>query len=170
MQEDIPEILRYLKENREFLVPFEPTQPIDFYTRDYWRSSITRSFQQFQNGQALRLFLFEQSNPKVVIGTANFTNFVYYPFYCCSLGYGLAEAKQGKGFMQEALEAGIRYVFAQMQCHRIQANYMPHNQRSGNLLKRLGFTIEGQAKDYLLINGVWQDHVLTSLTNPHWSI
>ncbi|MCA2465422.1 30S ribosomal protein S5 alanine N-acetyltransferase, partial [Vibrio alginolyticus] len=32
----------------------------------------------------------------------------------------------------------------------------------------VGFSKEGYAKDYLLINGEWQDHVLTSLTNPHW--
>jgi ribosomal-protein-alanine N-acetyltransferase len=31
------------------------------------------------------------------------------------------------------------------------ANYMPHNQRSGDLLARLGFEKEGYAKDYLLI-------------------
>lgn len=52
--------------------------------------------------------------------------------------------------------------------HRIMANYMPHNQRSGALLARLGFEREGYAKDYLLIDGKWQDHVLTALTNKEW--
>jgi ribosomal-protein-alanine N-acetyltransferase len=45
------------------------------------------------------------------------------------------------------------------------ANYMPANERSGKLLKRLGFTVEGYARDYLFIAGAWQDHVLTSLAN-----
>lgn len=48
------------------------------------------------------------------------------------------------------------------------ANYMPHNQRSGNLLRRLGFVVEGYARDYLLINGRWEDHIQTSLINPNW--
>ncbi|EFE23404.1 hypothetical protein EDWATA_01566, partial [Edwardsiella tarda ATCC 23685] len=48
-------------------------------------------------------------------------------------------------------------------------NYMPHNQRSGALLQRLGFEKEGYAKNYLLINGKWQDHVLTALTTPDWT-
>jgi ribosomal-protein-alanine N-acetyltransferase len=48
------------------------------------------------------------------------------------------------------------------------ANYMPHNERSKNVLKRLGFVQEGYAKEYLLINGQWQDHILTSITNPQW--
>lgn len=33
----------------------------------------------------------------------------------------------------------------------------------------LGFKVEGYAYDYLLINGRWEDHVLTSLTNPAWT-
>jgi ribosomal-protein-alanine N-acetyltransferase len=46
------------------------------------------------------------------------------------------------------------------------ANYMPRNARSGDLLARLGFTVEGKASQYLQINGVWEDHVLTSRINP----
>ena len=41
--------------------------------------------------------------------------------------------------------------------------------RSGALLARLGFEKEGYAKDYLLIDGQWRDHVLTALTTPDWS-
>jgi ribosomal-protein-alanine N-acetyltransferase len=48
------------------------------------------------------------------------------------------------------------------------ANYMPHNTRSAAVLKRLGFVIEGQASDYVRINGQWRDHVLTSLVNRAW--
>ena len=40
---------------------------------------------------------------------------------------------------------------------------------SGALLARLGFEKEGYAKDYLLIDGQWRDHVLTALTTPDWS-
>ena len=80
----------------------------------------------------------------------------------------MAEAEQGKGYMTEGLKSAIDYVFQELNLHRVMANYMPHNQRSGNVLKRLGFVVEGYARDYLLINGKWQDHILTSLTNPHW--
>ncbi len=51
--------------------------------------------------------------------------------------------------------------------HRIMANYMPHNQRSGGAAGAwLGFEKEGYAKDYLLIDGQRRDHVLTALTTP----
>ena len=52
--------------------------------------------------------------------------------------------------------------------HRIIAAYLPHNQRSGKLLKQLGFVVEGYARDDLMINGQWQDHILTSLINHNW--
>jgi ribosomal-protein-alanine N-acetyltransferase len=28
--------------------------------------------------------------------------------------------------------------------------------------------VEGYARDYLLINGRWEDHVLTGIVNPDW--
>ena len=70
--------------------------------------------------------------------------------------------------MFEALTAAIRYMQRTQHIHRIMANYMPHNQRSGDLLARLGFEKEGYAKNYLLIDGQWPDHVLTALTTPDW--
>jgi ribosomal-protein-alanine N-acetyltransferase len=49
------------------------------------------------------------------------------------------------------------------------ANYLPQNERSARVLKGLGFVVEGYAKDYLYIDGRWQDHVLTALTNERWA-
>jgi ribosomal-protein-alanine N-acetyltransferase len=84
------------------------------------------------------------------------------------LGYSLAAVEQGKGYMTEALKVAINFVFTELNLHRIMAAYIPHNQRSGLLLKRLGFGVEGYARDYLMINDQWQDHILTSLINPNW--
>jgi ribosomal-protein-alanine N-acetyltransferase len=49
------------------------------------------------------------------------------------------------------------------------AGYVPHNIRSAAVLRRAGFTVEGYARDYILINGRWEDHILTAITNPDWS-
>lgn len=84
----------------------------------------------------------------------------------CYMGYALGPGAQGKGYMVEAARAGIEFMFDRVGLHRIMANYMPDNRRSAAVLSRLGFTVEGSAKDYLFLNGAWQDHVLTSLTSP----
>ncbi|WP_258546831.1 GNAT family N-acetyltransferase [Psychromonas sp. B3M02] len=69
--------------------------------------------------------------------------------------------------MFEMLQESIEYAFITADLHRIMANYMPSNIRSGHLLTRLGFEKEGLAKSYLKIAGSWQDHVLTSKINPN---
>lgn len=167
-QQDIPEVLNYYLENQEFLEPFEPVRPRNFYTREFWSQHIEKSLIEYGYDRSLRLFFFKKTDPTKVIGTANFTSMNQGVSYSCNLGYSLAESEQGKGYMTEALEVSIRYLFDDLNMHRINANYMPHNRRSGNVLKRLGFTVEGYARDYLLINGKWEDHILTSLINPDW--
>jgi ribosomal-protein-alanine N-acetyltransferase len=67
--------------------------------------------------------------------------------------------------MSEALRATIAHVFGTLKLHRIMANHLPENTRSAALLKKLGFAVEGYARDYLFIAGAWRDHVLTALTN-----
>jgi ribosomal-protein-alanine N-acetyltransferase len=47
------------------------------------------------------------------------------------------------------------------------ATYTNENQRSAALLDSLGFEKEGYAKSYLNITGVWEDHVLSAMVNPH---
>ena len=114
----------------------------------------------------MRLVLFERHRPKgAVVGVCNFSNFVRGPFQACYLGYSLDHRFEGRGLMMEALRASTAYAFEQLRLHRIMANYIPTNERSGRLLRRLGFVPEGYARDYLLIDGRWQDHILTSLTN-----
>ncbi|MBE8970045.1 GNAT family N-acetyltransferase [Nostocales cyanobacterium LEGE 12452] len=170
IHEDIPQILKYFIDNKTYLTPFYPLWADGFFTEEYWQYQIENSFLEFINGQSLKLFVFTKKNPTVVIGTVNFSNFVRGVAHFCYVGYSLAENKQGKGYMTEGLKSATQYLFQELNFHRVMANYMPHNRRSGNVLKRLGFVVEGYARDYLLINGQWEDHILTSLTNPHWKV
>jgi ribosomal-protein-alanine N-acetyltransferase len=103
-----------------------------------------------------------------MLGTISFSNISRFPFYACNVGYSLAEQAQGKQIMTRALKMACDYMFNEQNLHRVMASYMPHNKRSEAVLQRLGFVHEGQAKDYLLIDGQWQDHNLTSLVNPNW--
>ena len=96
-QEDIPAIVAHLVESRDFLVPFEPIRPPDFYDRGFWRQQVIRSFQQYQAGHALRLFVFERDAPKVVIGSINFNNFIHYHFIVVVLAIALPNQSRGLG-------------------------------------------------------------------------
>ena len=166
--DDIHAIINYYISNTAHLAPFEPIRAEDFYTESYWCQEVEARLDAFNADQSLKLFLFEKEHSKVIIGSINFANFVRGVFQSCTLGYSVALAFEGKGYMSEALKLAISYVFAQLNMHRIVAAYLTDNQRSGLLLKRLGFVVEGYARDYLMINGQWQDHILTSLINHNW--
>jgi ribosomal-protein-alanine N-acetyltransferase len=159
-------LLAFYAENRAHLDPWSPPYPEGFFTEVYWRDRIAASHDEFRAGTAIRFVLVERADPDGhVVGNVNLTQIARGPFQACYLGYGLDGRFVGKGYMFEALTAVIRYIFDELRLHRIMANYLPTNERSGNLLRRLGFTVEGYARDYLFINGAWRDHILTSLTN-----
>jgi|SRR5947209_19071257 len=161
-----PRLLDYVVENREHHAPWSPPLPEKFFTEKYWRDRLRWAREEFRRSESLRLVIFRRNDSGGrVVGTCNFTNFIRGPFQACYLGYLLDKDAVGKGMMYEALTAAIRYLFNELQMHRVMANYMPRNERSGRLLRRLGFTVEGYARDYLLIAGNWEDHVLTALTN-----
>lgn len=160
-------VASYFRENDAFLEPWSPPAPPGWLTDGYWRARLRASREEVRAGSSLRLFLFPRDEPEgPVLGTCNFTQISRGPFQACYLGYGLAERRQGQGLMREALACALQHVFQRLRLHRVMANHMPHNERSARLLRRLGFVVEGYARDYLFVNGAWRDHVLTSLTNP----
>jgi len=160
---DVPAIIDYYRSNRRHLAPWEPVRPESFFTEDHWRRQVRGNAREFRQGRSMRLFMFDG---KRVIGTVSFTNITRGALQGCTLGYSLDSREQGRGYMTESLRGAIRYAFRMLKLHRIMANYMPGNRRSARVLRRLGFRVEGRARQYLLIAGRWEDHVLTSLVNP----
>jgi ribosomal-protein-alanine N-acetyltransferase len=165
---DVPVLLRYYRENADHLAPTSPLVPPDFLTDAFWLRQVARNNDDFAYGRAVKLVLFDTSEPGRMIGQISLNNIVHGAAYFCDLGYSLAEDRQGHGLMQEGLVSVIRYAFDELGLHRVKAAYLPTNERSGRVLRRLGFVIEGYARDYLLIQGRWQDQILTGLTNANW--
>ena len=162
---DISSILNYVQRNQTRLAPLEPERPLDFYTAEYWRNYLSKARREFNRGTALRLLVLPRQSQEV-IGMINFSQIFQGPFQACYLGYSLDQAWEGRGIMFEALQCALKYVFQKMGLHRVMANFVPENERSGRLLARLGFQVEGTAPNYLQIGGQWREHVLTALTRP----
>ncbi len=164
--DDATDVLYYSLTNRAHLQPWEPERSDDFFTLAAARSRLEGMQQQMVAGSALHWMIRDKDN-HAVVGQCGFSNIVRGPFQACHLGFSAAAAAQGRGYMQEALECAIAFVFEHYGLHRVMANYRPENVRSGKLLARLGFEIEGHARAYLKINGQWADHVLTSRIAEH---
>ena len=160
---DGAEYARYYIENRDFLQPFSPTFNAEIFNARDWEGSISVIERHLVQGTAVRFAIFLDG---LLIGVSNYTDVKGSPLHAAILGYTLSQSHQGQGLMQEALEATLHHMFYTRNLHRVSANYMPRNERSGRLLRKLGFQVEGYARDYLLIDGKWEDHVLTSKLHP----
>lgn len=161
-----PAYLDFYVRNRERLKPWDPERSTGFYTEAFWRRQLHLNRRDFDEDLAVRFGIFERERPERLAGVANFSNLVRGCFQACHLGYTLDGELEGRGIMQEALQAALGYAFRELDLHRVMANYQPKNERSGRLLERLGFEKEGFARGYLRIDGAWRDHVLTALVRP----
>ena len=160
---DLKKISDFIDRNKEHLTPWENQIVIDL------SSQLTDWIRDVEEGCSIRFFLFHKDDPEKLIGMINFTQIFRGGFQACYLGYKIDKEFEGKGYMFKALKKGIEYMFGKEKIHRIMSNFMPHNDRSASVLLRLGFVIEGYAKNYLKINGEWQDHILTALNYERWT-
>lgn len=161
------QVLAYFVRNRDHLEPWEPERPPGFYTRRFWAERLERNRVEMQADQSVRLFLRRRDTVRhEVIGSCSINNILRGAFQSGRLGYGIDARCEGLGMMSEALRRVIAYAFDELGLHRLRASYQPMNERSGRLLTRLGFEIEGYARNYLFIAGAWRDHVLAALRNP----
>lgn len=167
-ESDAGAILDFCLRNQKHLEPTSPKKVEGFYTEPFWIERIQKAKEAFQAETSLNLYLFTKGADQNVVGTVSFTQMFRGPFQACYLGYGIDRECEGKGLMFEGTKESVRFVFDELNFHRLMANHLPENKRSANLLKRLGFLVEGTAPEYLLINGEWRDHVLNSLTNRNW--
>jgi len=158
-------MLTFRMENKDHLTQWEPKRPPEYYTLPFWQAQFRAAIREFRRGASVCLAILSKDELEV-LGVCNYTNIIRGTFEAAHLGYALAEKHQGKGIMFEAVESSKGYIFDELKLHRIMANYLPRNRRSAALLKKLGFEIEGEAKKLLKINGVWEDHITTSLINP----
>ncbi|MGY3569471.1 GNAT family N-acetyltransferase [Vibrio paucivorans] len=160
-------IAGYFNRNKEHLKVWEPRREAAFYSVSGWAQKLIKLHELHGLGLGYYLLIIDSSS-KQMLGTISFSNLTRFPLHSCNVGYSLDAEAQGRGVMTRALKLAVNYMFSIQNMHRISAGYMPNNERSASVLKKVGFSKEGFAKDYLLINGAWQDHVLTSMINPNW--
>jgi ribosomal-protein-alanine N-acetyltransferase len=163
---DLAELIAaYRLRNSEHFAMCSPLRPDAYHHPDAWRARLQSLLASPQSERSAFGFALQQPDVPQIIGHVDFTQIARGAFQSCYLGYGIDRHFEGRGLMFEALRAAIDSAFS-TGLHRIQANHLPTNTRSATLLSRLGFHTEGHARNYLFINGQWQDHTMTALLNP----
>jgi ribosomal-protein-alanine N-acetyltransferase len=103
-----------------------------------------------------------------IIGAINLSQIFRGGFQNAYLGYYVGAPYAGQGYMTEALRLMLRYAFAELKLHRLEANIQPQNHASIALVKRAGFSREGFSPRYLKIFGRWRDHERWAIIAEDW--
>lgn len=149
--------------SRAHLVPYEPQWAHDELTRAAYRQRLRRYQRDVKDDAGYAFFIFREWDGEL-IGGLTLSNVRRGVTQAAALGYwiGLRHARQG--FMRGALATLVPYAFGGLRLHRIEAACLPHNEASIRTLEGAGFRREGLARNYLKINGTWQDHLLYALS------
>jgi ribosomal-protein-alanine N-acetyltransferase len=84
------------------------------------------------------------------------------------VGYGLASAHWGQGYMTEALTALFGFAFGTLELRRLEADVDPRNESSLRVLGRLGFRREGLLRERWNVGGEIQDTAFLGLLAREW--
>ena len=149
------------KFNMEYLKPWEPAWSPYELERGYFVKRV-KFFDKLSNRDKAYSFLIFLNDKNKLIGEININNIQRGVVQSCSIGYWISENKMGLGYMRESISVLKDFIFNNLKLHRIEAACLPRNMRSLRTLLKSEFEIEGHAKKYLKINGVWEDHILLS--------
>jgi ribosomal-protein-alanine N-acetyltransferase len=167
-REDFDEWAMLRTESRAFLTPFEPSWPSDAVSRAGFRRRLQRYAVDWRSDQGYS-FLLVRRGDRVMLGGISLSNVRRGVAETASLGYWIGERFARQGYMTDGLKLALAFAFDRLRLHRIEAACLPHNQASHRLLLKSGFREEGYAKEYLSIDGRWQDHLLFGLLAGEWA-
>ncbi len=156
--DDAPVLAELLRVNRDFLAPWEPIRPDDYFTADGQRSVIATALEQHERGVKVPHVILDDSGR--VVGRITLYEIVRGPFQSGSLGYWVSAKDNGRGLATAAVRDILRLAFDELRLHRVQAGTLLDNVRSQRVLERNGFVRFGLAPSYLNVAGSWQPHAL----------
>ncbi|MEM9713187.1 MAG: GNAT family protein [Actinomycetota bacterium] len=120
---------------------------------------------QLGTGYAFGMFLRDGR----FLGEININNVLRSAFMSAHVGYWVDESHAGQGYVPEGLVSVFSFAFDHAKLHRLQISIIPRNRSSRRVVEKLGIRDEGTALRYLLINGVWEDHIRYAITAEEWT-
>ncbi len=161
--DDVPPLTRLVAANREFMAPWDPVRPDDFYTEDGQRAAVEGVLALHRAGLAHPCLIVAGTE---IVGRITLSGIERGAFQSGRLGYWVSEDANGRGLASAAVAQMVTIGFGQLGLHRVEAGTLVHNTRSQHVLARNGFTPFGLAPAYCKIAGSWQDHRLYQRVRP----
>ncbi|HEY7550513.1 MAG TPA: GNAT family protein [Hyphomicrobiaceae bacterium] len=145
--------------SRHHLAPWEPQWSRDELTKSSFRRRLRQSQREVRDDLAYAYLIFGET-PLRLLGGLNISNVRRGVAQSASVGYWIGATFAGRGYMTDAVCAAARFAFASLRLNRLEAACLPGNAASARVLFKAGFRREGRARQYLKIDGRWQDHDL----------
>jgi ribosomal-protein-alanine N-acetyltransferase len=109
-----------------------------------------------------------RAEDEAILGFFNLSHITRGLLQSAYLGYAVAKAYAGHGYMREGLDLVLRHAFVALRLHRVEANIQPGNRASIALARGAGFRREGFSPRYLKIGGRWRDHERWAILADEW--
>ena len=156
---EFEEWVKLRRNNRGHLQPWEPTWQDKHLTRQSYKTRISqfKSMITSDNGYPFHVF---RADDNRLVGACNITFVRRGSLQCAHIGYWIGQEYGRNGFARASLKAALRFAFDDLGLHRLSAAVQASNQASIQLLETTGFVREGLARNYLKIDGRWQDHLI----------
>lgn len=163
-------VLDFYLRDRELFEKYEPDRMPNFYTLQYQRQMLLFEYNMSVQGKLFRFYVYERNNSSRIIGTICVHNINRGYTGSCEVGYKFSSEVHRRGYASEALSSVMQLVFSDLKIHRAMAWVLPDNMASIRLLERVGFIREGISRGYLMLHGVWTDHVQYSMLDSDASM
>ncbi|GAA2386421.1 GNAT family protein [Dactylosporangium salmoneum] len=143
--------------NRERFRRSSPVQPESYWTPEGQRGRVDTAVRRNAAGEAWTCVIVRG---EAILGMVSLSSIVRGPFCNASIGYWIDAAEEGRGVMSAAVGAACAVAEAELGLHRVEASTLPDNIASQRVLDKNGFERFGRARNYLYLNGQWQEAVL----------
>jgi ribosomal-protein-alanine N-acetyltransferase len=151
--EDGEELAALYLANRDFLAPFEPVRPPEFFTPDGQRERLQRQL----DGETHPFAILDDG---AIAGTVNLFNILRESLQSGTIGYWVDHARNGRGLATGAVGEMLAYAFTELDLHRVEAATLVENVSSQRVLEKSGFERIGLARRFLRIDDEWRDFLL----------
>jgi ribosomal-protein-alanine N-acetyltransferase len=151
--EDCDDLAALYAANRDFLAPFEPTRPPEFFTGDGQRERL-----QYQLEGGTHPFAILDDG--AIAGTINLFNIVRESLQSGTIGYWVDNTRNGRGLASGAVGEMLAYAFGGLELHRVEAATLVDNVSSQRVLQKNDFERIGLARRFLRIDDEWRDFFL----------
>jgi ribosomal-protein-alanine N-acetyltransferase len=166
------EFVRVLEVSREHFRPWFPRLDLDRPPEQAFEEDLERAERGAAMGTDVRLVGLLDDG--AIAGFFALSQIFKRSFQNAYASWSVAADQIGRGLATEGVLGLLDVAFSAepggVGLHRVQANVIPANLASVRVAEKAGFRLEGVAKRYLKINGLWQDHAMFAKTSEEHSL